>query len=260
MLPTWTEPDEVDRRSRCWSRRPPAAAAGACAIVRDRATWPRRSRRPGARPQSAFGDGTVFCERYVETRPATSRCRSSADAHGNVVALGERECSIQRRHQKIVEEAPSPAVDAQLRERLCQAAIAAGPGGRLRRRRHGRVPARADGRVLLPGDEHPAAGRAPGHRVRVTGLDLVRLQLLVAEGGRCRSPAPPPMRGHAIEVRLYAEDPAHGWLPATGTLHRVRGARRRRRVRPLRRRGCGSTPGWTTARWSACTTTRCWPS
>ena len=112
---------------------------------------------------AAFGDGTVFLERYVPD-PRHVEVQILGDAHGDVVHLFERECSIQRRYQKIVEESPSPAVDGELRAALTKAAVTAGPGGRLHRRGHRRVRPGPRRVVLLPGDEHPAAGRAPGHR------------------------------------------------------------------------------------------------
>ena len=94
----------------------------------------------------------------------------------------------------------------------------------------------------------------------VTGLDLVRLQLLVAEGEPLPFTEPPPVRGHAIEVRLYAEDPAHDWRPATGTLHRFAvPAPTTAFAAADRRRGAARLRRWRTARWSASTTTRCWP-
>jgi propionyl-CoA carboxylase alpha chain len=141
-----------------------------------------------------------------------------ADSHGNVVSLFERECSIQRRHQKIVEESPSSAVDAELRSRMGEAAVAAA-------RAVGYVGAGTVEFVLTAdGDffflemntrlqvEHPVTEA-------VTGLDLVRLQLLVAKGLPLPAEAlTPTMTGHAIEARLYAEDAEHGFLPATGTL------------------------------------------
>ena len=167
---------------------------------------------------SAFGDATVFLERYVEA-PRHIEVQVFADTHGTTVSLFERECSIQRRHQKIVEEAPSPAVDDALRSRLGDAAVAAAKAV-------GYVGA---GTVEFVYDdstgefaflemntrlqvEHPVTEL-------VTGLDLVRLQLLVAQGEPLPADAVTPvLRGHAIEVRLYAEDAEHDFLPSTGTL------------------------------------------
>ncbi|NMI00758.1 biotin carboxylase N-terminal domain-containing protein [Pseudonocardia acidicola] len=175
----------------------------------------------GARREaaSAFGDGTVFLERFV-VDPRHVEVQIFGDAHGSVVHLFERECSIQRRYQKIVEEAPSPAVDDALRAELGAAAVAAGKA-------IGYVGAGTVEFVLTDSGEffflevntrlqveHPVTEL-------VTGLDLVELQLRVAEG----EPLPPAVLdaridGHAIEVRLYAEDVPAGFLPATGTLHR----------------------------------------
>jgi propionyl-CoA carboxylase alpha chain len=168
---------------------------------------------------SAFGDGTVFLERLVE-RPRHVEVQVVGDTHGTVVALFERDCSAQRRHQKVVEEAPSPAVDDALRRRLSDAAVAAA-------RAVGYTGAGTVEFVLAPDGtfsflemntrlqvEHPVTEL-------VTGLDLVRLQLLVARG----EPLPDPvaatvLTGHAVEARLYAEDVPAGFLPASGTLSR----------------------------------------
>jgi propionyl-CoA carboxylase alpha chain len=166
---------------------------------------------------SAFGDPTVFLERFVE-RPRHIEVQIIGDCYGTVAHLFERECSIQRRYQKIIEEAPSPAVDDALRERLAAAAVAAGQA--IRYKGAGTV------EFVLGADaafhflemntrlqvEHPVTEM-------ITGLDLVALQIAVAEG----KPLPPEVtgariRGHAIEARLYAEDPAAGFRPATGTL------------------------------------------
>jgi acetyl/propionyl-CoA carboxylase alpha subunit len=167
----------------------------------------------------AFGDATVFLERYLEA-PRHVEIQVFADTHGNHVSLFERECSIQRRHQKILEESPSPAVDAALREEMGKAAVAAAQAV-------GYVGAGTVEFVLAPDGsyyflemntrlqvEHPVTEL-------VTGLDLVRLQLIVAAGDPLPSAAlSPSMAGHAIEVRLYAEDAANGFLPVTGAIRR----------------------------------------
>jgi propionyl-CoA carboxylase alpha chain len=193
--------------------------------------------------QSAFGDPAVFCEPLLEGARHIE-VQIIADRHGTVWALGERECSIQRRHQKIIEEAPSPAVDDRLRIRLYDAAIAAaraigyegagtvefllaGPADEM--------PGGAAGGNDTAGEAGPEGGTDSDeprffflevntrlqveHPVTecVYGIDLVRLQIEVAEGAPLPSDPPRP-RGHAIEVRLYAEDPAEDWRPASGVL------------------------------------------
>ena len=168
---------------------------------------------------SAFGDGTVFLERFV-TDPRHVEVQIVGDAHGDVVHLFERECSIQRRYQKIVEECPSPAVDDDLRDALTAAAVAAGWAiGYTGAGTVEFVLDRDGGFYFLEMNtrlqvEHPVTEE-------VTGLDLVELQLRIAEG----EPLPASARqarisGHAIEVRLYAEDVPAGFVPTTGTLHR----------------------------------------
>jgi propionyl-CoA carboxylase alpha chain len=171
-----------------------------------------------------FGDDTVFLERYV-ARSRHVEIQILGDSHGSVVHLGERECSIQRRHQKVVEEAPSPVVDAGLRAAMGAAAVDLA-------RRLGYTSA---GTVEFLVDDTPGPdGRRPfwflevntrlqvEHPVTelVTGLDLVREQLrIAAEEALGYTQSDVTLSGHAIEVRLYAEDPASGFLPATGTLH-----------------------------------------
>ena len=190
-------------------------------IVRDSSQLLDAVSAAGREAASAFGNGTVFLEHYLES-PRHIEVQIFADSHGNAVHLFERECSIQRRYQKIIEEAPSPAVDDALRAQLGSAAVAAA-------RTIGYVGAGtvefvmgADGRFFFLEVntrlqvEHPVTEL-------VTGLDLVRLQLLVAEG----QPLPSHvldarLSGHAIEARLYAEDVAAGFLPATGTVRRFR--------------------------------------
>jgi propionyl-CoA carboxylase alpha chain len=168
---------------------------------------------------SAFGDGTVFCERYVE-RGRHVEVQIIGDTHGTVASLHERDCSIQRRHQKIVEESPSPAVDAELRSRLAEAAIAAARAVDYVGAGTVEFLLEPDGRFwFLEMNtrlqvEHPVTEL-------VTSLDLVELQLAVADGQPLPAAAlDPPLDGHAIEVRLTAEDPAAGYRPSTGTFSR----------------------------------------
>ena len=163
---------------------------------------------------SAFGDGTIFLEPYVRG-PRHVEIQVFGDAHGKVISLHERECSIQRRHQKIIEESPSPAVGSELRQGMGEAAIAlataigytgAGTVEFILDERGRFFFLEVNTRLQV---EHPVTEF-------ITGLDLVRLQLEAAQGGHL--PDPPPISGHAIEVRLYAEDPRRGWMPQTGRL------------------------------------------
>jgi acetyl/propionyl-CoA carboxylase alpha subunit len=167
--------------------------------------------------KAAFGDETIFFERYLE-RPRHVEIQLLADDHGHVYSLGERDCSIQRRHQKVLEEAPSPAVDNELRERMSGAAIAF--AREIGYRSLGTVEFLLDdgdfyflelnGRIQV---EHPVTEEA-------TSLDLVALQLAVARGEQVADPRPK-LHRHAIEVRLYAEDPVD-FLPQAGTVERLR--------------------------------------
>ena len=177
---------------------------------------------PSARreAQAAFGDGTLYVERLIQ-RPRHIEIQVFADAHGNAVHLFERECSIQRRHQKIVEESPSPVLTPAVRDRMGKAAVAAATSAGYRNA--GTIEFLLEGAgdaarfYLLEMNtrlqvEHPVTEM-------VTGTDLVRAQLLVASG----RPLPwrqedLAQRGHAIECRVYAEDPSSGFLPQAGPL------------------------------------------
>jgi propionyl-CoA carboxylase alpha chain len=171
--------------------------------------------------QAAFGDGTVFCEPLL-TGARHIEVQVLADHAGTVWALTERDCSVQRRYAKVIEETPSPAVGPALRERLLASAVAL---------------ARAVGYVNAGTVEFLVAGDGPEHgrefyflefnaRLQVEhpvtecvhGIDLVALQLAVAEGRPLRT-TPPEAAGHAIEARLYAEDPAEDFQPSAGTVH-----------------------------------------
>ena len=138
----WQAPDDGRPRTtcRCWSRRRPAAAAAACGSSRRLADLAGEIAARAAEAASAFGDGTVFVEPYVE-HGRHVEVQVVGDTHG-VLVLGERDCSIQRRHQKVVEEAPAPACRDEVRAALHDAAPRGGRGDRLPRRRHGRVPLR----------------------------------------------------------------------------------------------------------------------
>ncbi len=170
--------------------------------------------------QASFGDGSLYVEKAVS--PARHvEIQVLGDAHGNVLTLGERECSIQRRHQKLIEESPSPALDDELRERMEAAAEAAchhlgyqnagtfefllGPDGSF-------YFLELNARLQV---EHPVTEL-------VTGIDLVREQLRVASGEQLVLSGRAPRRGHALEIRVNAEDPARDFLPTPGRLERFR--------------------------------------
>ncbi|HET7443298.1 MAG TPA: biotin carboxylase N-terminal domain-containing protein [Solirubrobacterales bacterium] len=186
-------------------------------VVDDLAALPEALTAARREAQGAFGDDRLLVERYLESSRHIE-VQVLADAHGNAVHLGERECSLQRRHQKVVEESPSPVVDAELRERMGAAAVAL-------IRAAGYVNA---GTVELIADrEDPSAFYFLEVNTRlqvehpvteaVTGLDLVELQLRVAAGEELPfAQQDVEMNGHAIEARLYAEDAAHGFLPSAG--------------------------------------------
>ena len=186
-------------------------------IVREPSGLPDAVAAAGREAKAAFGDETLFFERYLE-RPRHVEIQLLADEHGHIYSLGERECSIQRRHQKVLEEAPSTALDPELRRQMSDAAIAFAQA--IGYRSLGTVEFLLDGgeffflelngRIQV---EHPVTEEA-------TGLDLVALQLAIARGEPIADPEAT-FRRHAVEVRLYAEDPVD-FLPQAGTVERLR--------------------------------------
>jgi acetyl-CoA carboxylase biotin carboxylase subunit len=176
--------------------------------------------RASAEAEAAFSDGTLYVEKAI-TPARHVEIQVVCDAHGNVLTCGERECSIQRRHQKLIEESPSPALDAELREAMESAAERAcvhigyrnagtfeflvGPDGAF-------AFIELNARLQV---EHPVTEL-------VTQLDLVRLQVAVAAGEALPLSGRAPRSGHAIEIRVNAEDPSRGFAPAPGRLERFR--------------------------------------
>ncbi|MEU9189517.1 biotin carboxylase N-terminal domain-containing protein [Streptomyces sp. NPDC048484] len=167
--------------------------------------------------ESAFGDGSVFVEPYVE-HARHVEVQIVADGHGAVWSLGTRDCSLQRRHQKVIEEAPAPGLGPDVERRLHSAAVAAARTIAYTGAGTVEFLVSADRVHFLEMNtrlqvEHPVTEA-------VFGIDLVALQLRVAEGGTLEGDPPSPS-GHAVEARLYAEDPSQDWAPQTGTLHRL---------------------------------------
>jgi acetyl-CoA carboxylase biotin carboxylase subunit len=169
--------------------------------------------------QNAFGDGRMYVEKFLEG-PRHIEIQILGDAHGNVVHLGERECSIQRRHQKLIEEAPSSVVDQQMRDRMGEAAVAAAKA----------VNYRSAGTVEFLWSQGEFYFLEMNTRIQVehgiteecTGVDLIAEMVRVAAGGRVDHLAGLKPRGHAIEVRINAEDPESGFLPSLGTVTALR--------------------------------------
>ena len=184
-------------------------------LVRQEAELPDAIASAAREGQSSFGDGTLLVEKYIDD-PRHVEIQILGDSHGNLIHLNERECSIQRRHQKIIEETPSPALDAALRNAMGEAAVLCGKA--INYQNAGTVEF-----ILAPDRsfyflevntrlqvEHPVTEC-------VTGLDLVEEQILVAQGEALRmSQEAVRFEGAAVEVRLYAEDPAAGFLPQSG--------------------------------------------
>ncbi len=186
-------------------------------VVESESDFENQMERAISEATSAFGDGSVFIEKYV-TQPRHIEFQIFGDQHGNVVHLFERECSIQRRHQKVIEEAPSSVLTPELRKKMGEAAVNVAKAANYYNA--GTVEFILDEnknfyflemntRLQV---EHPVTEM-------ITGLDLVKLQIKVAEGEKLPfAQNELTIHGHAVEVRVYAEDPANNFLPDIGTL------------------------------------------
>jgi acetyl-CoA carboxylase biotin carboxylase subunit len=165
---------------------------------------------------SAFGNGDVYVEKYL-MRPRHIEFQIMGDKHGNVIHLGERDCSVQRRHQKLIEESPSPAMTPKLREKMGNDAVrgakaidyvGAGTIEMLLDEDGSYYFMEMNTRIQV---EHPVTEM-------ITGMDLVKEQIRVAAGEKLSVKEMPPMRGHVIEVRVNAEDPARNFQPSPGRI------------------------------------------
>ena len=186
-------------------------------VVENTEEFESQMKRAISEAESAFGDGSVFIEKYVAS-PRHIEIQIIADSHGNVVYLFERECSVQRRHQKVVEEAPSAVLTPELRKQMGEAAVkvaqscdylGAGTVEFLLDENHNFYFLEMNTRLQV---EHPVTEM-------ITGLDLVELQIKIARGEQLPFKQEDlKIKGHALELRVYAEDPLNDFLPSVGNL------------------------------------------
>ncbi len=189
-------------------------------VVRNDSEMASAFRGARSEAESAFGDGRIYVEKYLAA-PRHIEFQILADSYGNVVHLGERECSIQRRHQKVIEESPSCILDETLRQKMGEAAVKASQACGYQNA--GTIEFMVDPQrhfYFLEMNtrlqvEHPVTEM-------ITGIDLVKEQIRIAAGERLNySQNDIPFRGHAIECRIYAEDPANNFLPSTGRIRHL---------------------------------------
>jgi len=185
-------------------------------VARDADDFARSFQLARSEALSAFGNGDVYVEKYLE-RPRHIEFQILGDTHGNVIHLGERDCSLQRRHQKLIEEAPSPAMTPKLRQTMGDAAVkgakainyvGAGTIEMLLDTDGSYYFMEMNTRIQV---EHPVTEM-------LTGVDLVKEQIRIAAGLEMREKVTPPLRGHVIECRVNAEDPARNFQPSPGRI------------------------------------------
>src|SRR5688572_10268156 len=185
-------------------------------VARDADDFARSFQLARSEALSAFGNGDVYVEKYLE-RPRHIEFQILGDMHGNVIHLGERDCSVQRRHQKLIEEAPSPAMTPKLREEMGQAAVAGAKSISYVGAGTIEMLLDADGKYYFMEMntriqvEHPVTEM-------LTGVDLVKEQIRVAAGEKLSFTTLPALRGHVIECRINAEDPARNFQPSPGKI------------------------------------------
>ena len=201
---------------RCWSRPPPAAAGAACSIVRSAGRACVPSPAPKREAKAAFGDDRVLIEKFVEN-PRHIEVQVIGDSHGNLLSLFERECTLQRRHLKVIVEAPSPSLDDGQREAVCAAARKAAAAvdyvgaGTIEFVSNGRDVFFIEMNTRLQ-VEHPVTEL-------ITGIDLVEWQLRVAFGEKLPLKQDEiRLNGHAVEARVYAENPHRNFMPSVGQI------------------------------------------
>ena len=200
--------------------------------------------------KAAFGDDRMLIEKFVQN-PRHIEVQIIGDSHGNLLSLFERECTLQRRHQKVIEEAPSPTLNAAQRETVCAAARKA--AGAVNYVGAGTIEFVSDGKDVFFIEmntrlqvEHPVTEL-------ITGIDLVEWQLRVAFGEKLPLTQDQiTLNGHAIEARVYAENPHKNFMPSVGRI-------RTWRTPEASRTACGSMPAIARAMRSRRTTTPCWP-
>ena len=185
-------------------------------VARDVDDFARSFQLARSEALSAFGNGDVYVEKYLE-RPRHIEFQIMGDKHGNVIHLGERDCSVQRRHQKLIEEAPSPAVTPKLRENMGRDAVAGAKAIDYVGAGTIEMLLDTDGKYYFMEMntriqvEHPVTEM-------LTGVDLVKEQILVAAGEKLSVKEMPPLRGHVIECRVNAEDPGRNFQPSPGKI------------------------------------------